>query len=320
MENRVGIGLYGENGHQISGEMIERAGGELIGVCKMNPDKAGDTESGTVKETVAVYENLQQMLEDARIQMISVCSPKRADQAEDIKKILRAGKHVYAEKPCVMKRSDLDEILEIAKQDSLLFCEMAGTFLEQPYAKVREIAEYGILGEIVQIFAQKSYPYGEWRPQDEEVDGGLLLQNAIYGLRFIEQIAGQEITEIFPMETGTGNPKPGNLCMAASFSVRLKNGGIGSVIANYLNQPSFGIWGNEELRIFGTKGFLKTNCMDQSIDLYTEKEQKHYETSGGTELLQVLVSCIREGKPLPFSQEWLVHPTRKALEAKEKLQ
>lgn len=308
----VGIGIYGDNGHQLSEAVIFQAGGVLIGVSGL--------EHTFFDDSVRVYESLDTMLLDPDIELVSVCSPRRSRQAEDIKKILMSGKHVYAEKPCVMREADLDEILKLAGEQKVIFCEMAGCMYERPYNKVRELVQQELLGEIVQIFVQKSYPYADFRPQDEAVDGGLILQNGIYGARFVEHIAGIKIHRVTnALETSLGNPMPGGIRMAASMQMELENGGIATVIANYLNPSGTKIWGNEELRIFGSKGYLKTNIADASVDVFTEKEHLHFESLPEKSLFERLVKCIPKPEEFPFTAEYLTHPTRMVLRAKERL-
>jgi hypothetical protein len=110
----------------------------------------------------------------------------------------------------------------------------------------------------VQVLAQKSYPYHDRRPQDEQVDGGLICQAGVHAARFIEHVADVRIQDITAFETSLSNPdKDGGLKMAASCMMTLEHGGIATVIANYLNPPSFGSWGHEMLRIFGVNGMLE---------------------------------------------------------------
>ena len=93
------------------------------------------------------------------------------------------------------------------------------------------------------------------------------MQCGIHAVRMIEHVAGQKITAVAAVESGLGNPKTGELSMAASLSLRLESGGVASVVANYLNQPGSGVWGNEELRIFGTGAFLYTDIFTNQVCL-----------------------------------------------------
>ncbi len=304
--------LFGSNGHQLDEAAIDRAGGILRGVCQVKDPPAG----------VRVYASAEEVAQDREVTLVSVCAPQRSRQHEAIRVFLSAGKHVYAEKPCVMEEEHLDELLALARKHQVFFCEMAGSLWESPYFEASQLIAQGKIGEVVQVWAQKSYPYGDWRPQDEDIDGGLLLQNAMYGIRFTEHVAHQQVRDIWAIETGKGNPRPGGLQMACSLQMELEGGGIATVIANYLNQPSTGAWGNEELRVFGTKGYLRCSPLLEWVEVYCEKEKVQVPLRAPEQrqtLLEVLMGCIAREEPLPFSCEFLCHPTRVALKARKKL-
>ena len=66
---------------------------------------------------------LDELLADPQVEIISLCSPRRADQARDAIRCLKAGKHVYAEKPAALTEWKLDEILTAAKESGREFHE-----------------------------------------------------------------------------------------------------------------------------------------------------------------------------------------------------
>jgi predicted dehydrogenase len=138
---------------------------------------------------------------------------------------------------------------------------MAGTAFAQPYLAMRGIILAGRIGEVVQIISEKSYPCFDGRPQDEALDGGLIAQNAIHALRFVEHVAGTPIASIRAVETTLGNPVPGGgLRIAASLLLTLKNGGVASLAANYLNPRGTGVWGDECLKVLGTLGIVESRA------------------------------------------------------------
>jgi predicted dehydrogenase len=254
--DKVAIGLYGTNGHQIQRELVDHPHGRLAATAAF--DRAALPEPLRADASIRHYAALEEMLADPRVELVSLCSPRRRDQAFEAIRCLRAGKHVYAEKPCAMTEEDLDAILAAVRETGLQFREMAnGVCDTQPFLAMRRAVEAGVIGTVVQVLAQKSYPYRDSRPQDEDVDGGLIGQAAGHALRFIEQVAGVRISAIRAVETQLGNPRQGGLQMAASIMMTLANGGVASAIANYFNPRAFGTWGNEALRVFGTKGFVE---------------------------------------------------------------
>jgi predicted dehydrogenase len=315
---KLGIGLYGSNGHQITSELKFHPRALLAAVAGMPPDWAKEALSGY--GDVSVYSGLEALLHDERVQLVSLCSPRRVTQASEALRCLRSGRHVLAEKPCAFTERELDEIQEAAARYGVLFHEMSGTIFEEPYLSMTRLVREGAIGTVVQVFAQKSYPMHAGRPQDEDVDGGLILQVAIHAVRMVEQVAGARIATVQAVETSLGNPvEGGGLQVAAALMMRLDGGGVASAIANYLNPLGFGRWGNETLRIFGTDGLL------ESVDGGTRTRWvRGSEDLGAVPVLPSpptdfdrLVDSILDGTPLPHSLEEELHATRVAIRAKE---
>jgi len=313
---KLRVALYGGNGHQIQAQLVNHPGAGLVAFAGIDRSllPIALRDDARIRE----LDSLDALLEDSQIDLISFCSPRRIDQAKEAVRALEAGKHVYAEKPCAMTEADLDQITETARRTGKLFHEMAGTAFGQPYLAMRQAVQSGAIGEIVQVLAQKSYPYIESRPQDEAIDGGLIGQNAIHALRMIEHVAGCRILTIRAVETSHGNPVPaGGLRMAASMIMTLQGGGVGAVIANYLNQRQ-GDWGNEFLRIFGTRGNVESTENGHKTRLVVNHtDLGPLDTSApGLDYFDAFVAEIRSGQPMPLTLDEELHPTRMTILAK----
>lgn len=312
------VALYGTNGHQIQNALVSQPDARIAAICEfpreqLPPSLRDDT-------AIREYPTLGTLLEDPNIDLVSLCSPRRADQAADAIRALRAGKHVLAEKPCALTEADLDAIIRTARETGRAFHEMAGTAFAQPYLAMREIARSGHLGEIVQIIAEKSYPYFDARPQDEAVDGGIIMQNAIHALRFVEHVACVRIATIRAEETTLGNPRPdGGLRMAAAFLLTLKNGGLASIAANYLNPRGTKIWGDESLKIIGTLGIVESRAGGQTTRLVIGDNDLGPvdATPPACGFLQTLLASFKGRASMPFSIEDELSPTRWVIRAKQ---
>lgn len=302
------IGLYGANGHQIQHALAQTDGAVLAAACAM--------PGVELPPQVRRYEAYNELLADPQLDLISICAPLRSQQADAIRLALRAGKHVYAEKPCVLNEDELDEVLEIARQSGRELFEMAGTAFEEPYATAGELVASGVLGTIVQVTVQKSYPYADWRPQNEDIDGGLIMQNGIHAVRMIEHVAGQRVQAVSAISSGLGNPQAGGLQMAASAAFQLEGGALGSAIFNYLNQPGHGVWGNETLRIFGTRAFLETDIKNSRVRLVDAQMETLFAAKERTGYLQRVSHYLLGRAARPFSSEVEVHPTRVVIAAR----
>ncbi len=311
--DRIGVGLYGGNGHQVSKLLENCPWGEVVGYAEF--ELPAGSHSNAVRHT-----SLDELLKDPQVQLVSLCSPRRVDQVSDAIACLKAGKHVYAEKPAAFTNESLDEILVVSKASGCEFHEMADTIIRQPYFALRELVRAGRLGEVVQVWAQKSYPLSiARRPQDEDVDGGLIRQCAIHSVRMIEHLTGLAVTSVEAIETSLGNSRGGGLRTAASLQLALENGGIGSVVANYWNPAGFGRHGNDQVRIFGTLGTAEiTDDAQRSRLIVGDRDFGTIEANSPVEpfLHSYLKKLLGLGE-MPMSLEEELRPLRVVNRAKQ---
>jgi len=313
----IGIGLYGQNGHQIHHELLNQPHGRLVATAAFDP--AALPEELRQDASVQHYATLDELLTDPRVALVSLCSPRRTDQADDAIRCLEAGRHVYAEKPCAMTEAALDAIIAAVARTGRSFREMANGIAEvQPYRALREVVCSGKLGTVVQVFAQKSYPYHESRPQDEAVDGGLIGQNAGHAIRMVEQVAGQRIELVEALETQVGNPVPGGLQIACALQMRLEHGGLATIIANYCNPRAFGSWGNEHLRVFGTEGMAEiTDGGTRTRLVLRDHDCGPLDMSSpSVDYLTTYLQSLQGTAIMPRTLEAELHATRIAIRAK----
>jgi predicted dehydrogenase len=313
-EKKIGVGLYGSNGHQLRPDSLAKhPHARLVAV-------AGVRQTA-LPEGVKRHESLDALIADPQVEIISLCSPRRADQAQDAIRCLKAGKHVYAEKPSALTERELDEILAAAKSSGKEFHEMAGTAFTANYAAMTKVVRDGGIGDVVQVLVQKSYRYGARRPQDEALDGGMFLQVGVHAVRMIEHVAGVRIEGITGWETMFGKPETGDGKIAGAVQIGLENGGLATIIMNYLNPGHPTIpHGNETLRIFGTKGFVESVDGGQRTRWVTAKEIVEPLPKGrSVDYFDTIAEHLVTGKAMPLTLEEELHPLRMLLRAKEKL-
>lgn len=342
----LGVGLYGINGHQIQAALAD--------------ESANDADKGPAARLVAVagvpddalpeslrdpgprrHPGLEALLDDPEVELVSLCSPRRDQQAKDAMRALERGKHVYAEKPCAVDEPELDRLLDAARASGRRFLEMGDTVFAEPWYALRQLVRSGALGEIVQVHAQKSYPWHEGRSPDDGVDGGLVAWVGVHAFRMVEQIGGARVAEVCstarsfvgdPGRAGSGksetdsnsDPAPacgsgggGRLAMAAACLCALENGGLATVTANYLNPKGFPRWGNESLRLFGTLGMAEiTDGGARSRWYDAQGDRGEIPPIPPPDYFAALWRHFRDGAPMPFDAEEMIHPTRVALRAK----
>ncbi len=310
MNGKIRVGLYGRNGHQIGKKLNHHPDAVLTAVCM--PGETPDFGEG-----VRVYASLPEMLADENVEFVSLCSPRRADQAGDAVLCLNAGKHVYAEKPAALSEAELDGIFAAADKNGREFHEMADSVYYEPWWSLRETVRSGRIGEVVQVYAQKSYPSNfAKRPGDEETDGGLIRWVGIHAVRFIEHTTGIFVRDVRAVETHLGSDT--GIFTAASLAMSLENGGVASVAMNYLNPAGFPGWGNETVRVFGTRGMAELTDGGRRTHLYTDRDEGELVPLGDCrDYFDLLMRHLRYGEALPMEREEEFHPLRVVIRAKD---
>ena len=313
-EKKIGVGLYGSNGHQLRPDSLAKhAHARLVAVA--------GTRATTLPEGVKRVASLDELIANPEVEIISLCSPRRADQARDAIRCLTAGKHVYAEKPSALTERELDEILAAAKRSGKEFHEMAGTAFAGNYAAMTRVVREGGIGDVIQVLVQKSYRYGAARPQDEALDGGMFLQVGVHAVRMIEHVGGVRIKTIDGWETMFGKPEKGDGKIAGAVQIGLENGGLATIVMNYLNPGHPTIpHGNETLRIFGTKGFVESVDGGARTRWVTAKNiVEPLERVRGLDYFDAVAEHLVTGKAMPLTLEEELHPLRMLVRAKEKI-
>ena len=311
---KVRVGLYGNNGHQLNYLLKGHPLAEVTACAHY--EVPADAPGGA---SLTRHDTLLALAMDPDVDLISLCSPMRSTQVDDAIVCLQNGKHVYAEKPCALSERDLDRVLAEADASRRHFREMGGSTCYSPYPQMRDVVRSGELGEIVQVFVQKSYPWHGSRPQDEAVDGGLTLQVGIHAARFTEHVTGIRISALDLLETTQGNPVAnGGSRMAATLQGRLENGALVVMVVNYLNQSGHGVWGNDHLRIFGTEGFVESvdGGKRTAIVIGESPSRELPPLNKPRDHADDYFRFILENAPMPMSLEEELHPLRVLLRVK----
>ena len=156
--DKVRIGIIGcggiANGKHMPG-LKSTPGIEMVAFCDIIIERAEKAKKEYGTPDAKVYENYKELLEDASIDVVHVCTPNRSHSFITVD-ALEAGKHVMCEKPMAINSVEAKKMLDAARRtgkkltigyqnrqrpDSLWLkeeCEK-GTFGEIYYAKATAI-------------------------------------------------------------------------------------------------------------------------------------------------------------------------------------
>lgn len=169
----------------------EKGRSEIVGFSELNPDRM-DKFKREVADDIFFTENYKDLLERDDIDAIVVLTEdyKHKDHAIEA---LRAGKHVYLEKPMAISIEDCDEIIrEWKKSGKKLMIGFNMRFMPM-FQTMKKIIDDGIIGEVKAIWVRHFvghggvYYYQDWH-RNSKYTTSLLLQKASHDIDVIHML------------------------------------------------------------------------------------------------------------------------------------
>jgi len=230
----------------------------------------------------------QDLLADKDIDLIDICTPNDTHY-EIFTAALKAGKHVYIEKPLALT---MDQAQDMARQaqGAKGVVQIAFNYRFVPAVmKAKALIEEGFLGEVVNFRAQYFHtgylnpdrPMS-WRLSQARSGGGALVDLGSHVIDLMLYLAGpfQKLiaqTRTFvqqrPIEEGSEVKVPVEVDDHAQLLVNLKGGGVGIV---EVSRVAHGTTDDLNFEIHGTKGALKFDVMDPNwLYIYDARDSQH---------------------------------------------
>lgn len=248
----------------------------------------------------AVAENEEEIINDPQIDVIDICTPN-IYHYDTVCRALRAGKHVYCEKPLAVTHAQATEMAELAKKSGKTAQIVFNNRFMGAAMRARQLLAEGRLGRIISfrgeylhtsaIFADK--PIG-WKQDREVCGGGVLFDlgshviDMIYYLcgRFESVVGASQIA--FQNRVGMdGQPWKTNADEAFYVLARLECGAMGTIEVSKVAAGS-----NDDLNIEirGEKGALRFSLMDPNF-LYFYDGTREDGVLGGERGFQA-IECV----------------------------
>ena len=273
----VGIGsisgIYLDNISKVFEEI------EVIGVCDLIKERAENAvKSYNIPK---LYENMEELFADPEVDI--VLNLTRPGQHFNVSmSALKAGKHVYSEKPLGASLEEGTKLTEYAKEHGLLIGGAPDTFLSAGIQTCRKLIEDGYIGTPVGAAGfMLSRGTEAWHPDPEffyKYGGGPMFDMGPYYLTALVSILGS-VAEVcamtkksFPKRQITSQPHNGDVIDVdvqthVAGTMLFESGVIGTLFTTFdvhNNQPP-------RLEIYGSLGTLHLpdpNCFGGPVLLY----------------------------------------------------
>jgi 1,5-anhydro-D-fructose reductase (1,5-anhydro-D-mannitol-forming) len=245
---------------KIAPAMTAATGAEIAAVYSRDQGRA-DAFART-HAARAAYSKLDDLLSDARVDAVFVCSPN-ALHAEHVVQAAQAGKHVLCEKPMATTVADAVRMVQACRRAGVTL-GIAFNLRQHPaYIRAKELVAAGALGRVVVVQGQWAFgvrgrdgspprnALTQWWDMPELIGGAsTMMGTGVHVVDLMRFVLGQEVAEVTAVTDGQRDDKP--LEQIACLTLRFTNGTLGQVTASRLLPDS-----RNDFRVYGILGRIE---------------------------------------------------------------
>lgn len=248
---RTAVVGCGKVGHLHAAALQNLPVSELVAVCSRSPSRAG---AFAEKYGVAAFTDVAEMITQARVEAICLCTPHPEHAAPTIT-AARHGVHVLVEKPLAASLADCDAMLAAAREYRITLGTVCQRRYYPPCARIQEAIQAGKLGRPIlgtaTIFGWRDEAYYKsdpWRGSWALEGGGVLVNQAPHQLDLLIWYLG-EIEEVFGYWANQNHPYI-EVEDTAVAVIRFKNGALGNLVVSNSQNPAI----NARVTVHGANG------------------------------------------------------------------
>ena len=183
----IGAGRVGIDWHLPD---ILAAGGEVIALADSVPGRAARLAAQT--GVPRAFDDYQELLAMPEVDVVAVTTPP-VSHAEIAIAALKAGKHVYMEKPPTMNAAEMIRVAEAARQSGQLLISGSNRIFEPEVQALKRRIDAGELGEIYLVeclkLLRRSIPMG-WHRRKSIAGGGVGMNSAAHRIDLVLYLLG----------------------------------------------------------------------------------------------------------------------------------
>jgi len=257
----IGLGWFGEH-HIDTFQAIPVA--DVAAVCTRREDHLKlIAEKYNIIKT---YTDYQDLLADKNIDMVSIVTHVK-DHMQIAIDSIKAGKHVFLEKPMANNAEECDRILGALKNTDKFFMVGHVCRFDTAYALAKEEIESGNIGNIISIYAKRNL--ARWITESSLNKISALFGDGIHDFDLILWYTGAKPKTVYAL---TKNTRPEFEFDDVAWALFELDNGAFAIIENIWSLPDnvpYAI--DAKMEIVGTKGVIDIDNSGRNYSVLTEK-------------------------------------------------
>lgn len=192
-----------------------------------------------------LYSNYEDLLKDSEVDAVYISLPNHLHKKWSIE-AAKHGKHILCEKPAVLSKKDMMEILNVCKENNVQFLEAFMYQFHPQYNRVKEIISSDEIGEVQMMKTNFTFHLdlnSENIRLNKDFGGGAINDIGCYGIHSMLNLIDQDVKSI----NGVANFF-NDVDVVTAVSYKLEDDTLVQIQCSF--QSPF----HNEITIFGTKG------------------------------------------------------------------
>ena len=211
---------------------------------------SGDPKRAQLLNPITIHNSYEALINDPLVDAVYISLPNHL-HCEWIVKALKAGKHVLCEKPFALNLSEVESMVQAARENNRLLVEAVSCMWHPRMIRLIDYVKAGKIGEVISIDSSFTFPAsleGNYR-LSPAMGGGALFDVGIYPLHAITALIGDEASVVIKScEVKAG---PTGIDLTSRWTMSINNLITASGLASF-EMPE-----NQSLIVRGEKGSVE---------------------------------------------------------------
>jgi len=293
----IGAGFFGEKHIEVLSRI---SGVKVLAASRRTKDalKAVTGKYGIQK----TYADYRELLADKSITAVSITTHVD-DHRNPAVDALKAGKHVFLEKPMAGTVEDCEAIIEAAKTAKGVLMVGHICRFDPRVALAKQAVAEGRIGEIVSMHAARNLPARIGASVLDKISA--LLGDGIHDTDIMMWLTGAKVKSVYAQEVAVRKFKHADIGWAM---YRFANGAVGVVESIWCLPDTTPFAIDARMEIIGSKGSINIDCGDAGLTVTDADGSRKPDTMYWPEVhgrrigilkteMEYFLDCVRAGKP-----------------------